>query len=376
MAGENRVIAGDPFEPSADAWNSFVDAAQYVRGQAAKTGRKVGAAPRSPEIVKVYNGQSTALNRFQAAMLWDMVTEPPNSSETEIGAVSSVSGSYSYEGLREFLQSTVMTVRTPNGQADGRWVVLLDPLPVSGFGRAVVAGAVPCRVNLGKLTDTHCMAVSGSQIPRGGNVGVPILHVRGGVGAAAVSGEQWAVVRMGQEETTAVVKITGNLSGGGKYNGAVMVPGTSDVSVSGDLGVSDLGVSGAACLVLNAPEQGVSTHDIGTNTYWPGVVLKVNADGKAVVMINRGGSSGIIPVRLTQTGGSAGNATTPCSFSYTVKDITNTDTFGTSIAMTGNGQRVVNAAMTAGTYGMAYFHTDGTIRLMWADEKITQTNCT
>lgn len=84
----------------------------------------------------------------------------------------------------------------------------------------------------------------------------------------------------------------------------------------------------------------------------------------------------LFAVRLTQTGGSAGNATTPCSFSYTVKDISNTDTFGTAVSMTGYGHRIVNATHIAGTYGMAYWHTDGTIRLLWADERIDQTNCT
>jgi hypothetical protein len=84
----------------------------------------------------------------------------------------------------------------------------------------------------------------------------------------------------------------------------------------------------------------------------------------------------LFAVRLTQTGGSAGTSSAQCSFTYTVKDITNTNTLGTSIGLTGNGTRVVNAAMTAGTYGMAYWHTDGTIRLLLADEKITQTNCT
>lgn len=83
----------------------------------------------------------------------------------------------------------------------------------------------------------------------------------------------------------------------------------------------------------------------------------------------------MFPVRLTQTGGSAGTSAAQCSFTYTVKDFTNTNTLGTSIGMTGNGQRVANATMTAGTYGMAYFDASGTLILLWADEKFSQTNC-
>lgn len=84
----------------------------------------------------------------------------------------------------------------------------------------------------------------------------------------------------------------------------------------------------------------------------------------------------IFPVKLTQTGGSAGTSSAQCSFTYTVKDITEGQTLGVSIAMTGNGNRIVNAAMTAGTYGLAYWFLDGTLKLIWCDERVSQTNCT
>lgn len=84
--------------------------------------------------------------------------------------------------------------------------------------------------------------------------------------------------------------------------------------------------------------------------------------------------SGVFPVRLTSDGGSAGDKDTQCSFTYTVKDKSNTNTLGTAVAMTGNGQRVVNAVMTAGNYGMAYMDQDE-LKLIWADERISQTNC-
>lgn len=84
----------------------------------------------------------------------------------------------------------------------------------------------------------------------------------------------------------------------------------------------------------------------------------------------------LIPVALTQTGGSAGTSGAQCSFTYTVKDIYSVETLGTAIGLTGNGARVANMAMTAATYGLAYRDRDGTIKLIWADEKAQQTNCT
>jgi hypothetical protein len=82
------------------------------------------------------------------------------------------------------------------------------------------------------------------------------------------------------------------------------------------------------------------------------------------------------PVKLTQTGGSAGTSSAQCSFTYTVKDLTGVQTLGTSIGITGNGNRIANMTMTAGTYGMAYYQLDGTLTLLFADEKASQTNCT
>jgi hypothetical protein len=89
------------------------------------------------------------------------------------------------------------------------------------------------------------------------------------------------------------------------------------------------------------------------------------------------GTGGVtfFPVRLTQTGGSAGSQSSECSYSYTVKDITNAHTLGTNISLTGHGNRVVNATMTAGSYGEAYY-LNGVLKLHSADERIAQRGCT
>src|SRR5262245_16133836 len=66
----------------------------------------------------------------------------------------------------------------------------------------------------------------------------------------------------------------------------------------------------------------------------------------------KGGSGDLRLVRLQQTGGSAGTRTTPCTYTYTVLDYATNAEIATEVAMTGNGQRVLNAAMTAGTIGI------------------------
>lgn len=110
---------------------------------------------------------------------------------------------------------------------------------------------------------------------------------------------------------------------------------------------------------------------------------KISADAPLNVINGPGGVAfsistqrrSVFPVKLTKTGGSAGNKTTQCSFSYTVKDYTGSTTLATSKGLTGNGQRVVNAQMTEGTLGLAYYD-GGTLKLIWADERFDQKNCT
>ncbi len=79
-------------------------------------------------------------------------------------------------------------------------------------------------------------------------------------------------------------------------------------------------------------------------------------------------------VRLTQTGGSAGDDVTECSFTYTLKTFDNETTLATATGMTGHGQRTPIGAMTAGSVGSAV-KSGGTWYLIWADEQPTTFLC-
>lgn len=85
-----------------------------------------------------------------------------------------------------------------------------------------------------------------------------------------------------------------------------------------------------------------------------------------------------IDVWVTQTGGSAGDETTQCTFTYSIfpwSDPTKAGTpLATGVAMQGNGHRIVNGLMTAGTLGRAR-QVSGTWKLLWVDEKFSQQNC-
>jgi hypothetical protein len=78
----------------------------------------------------------------------------------------------------------------------------------------------------------------------------------------------------------------------------------------------------------------------------------------------------MFPVSLTQTGGSAGSKTTKCSFSYTVKDVTGSVTLGLAVIPVQQAN-YSNAKRSAATVGMAYIHTDGTMKVFCIEDRTT-----
>ena len=86
------------------------------------------------------------------------------------------------------------------------------------------------------------------------------------------------------------------------------------------------------------------------------------------------GNGTLFPVYVTQSGGSAGNSTTQCTFTYNVFiDSAKTIQIGTTVAL--QKSRLVNCTMTAGTLGVAYYEA-GTLKLWDVNERASQTNCT
>jgi hypothetical protein len=77
------------------------------------------------------------------------------------------------------------------------------------------------------------------------------------------------------------------------------------------------------------------------------------------------------PVALEKTGGSAGDGSTRCSFTYTVKSLAG-DTILTEASPLNSGARTVKCKCTAGTKGDVFFGADGALNLWSCDEKQTQ----
>lgn len=95
---------------------------------------------------------------------------------------------------------------------------------------------------------------------------------------------------IGETSPIVFVRIVSAASGGGKYNGKILIPPTSAGSATGNLSASDAGTDGPDCLVFNFREVGKSTHDLtdAANTdqhYFAGFIRNATSDGTPIVHI-------------------------------------------------------------------------------------------
>ncbi len=101
--------------------------------------------------------------------------------------------------------------------------------------------------------------------------------------------------------------------------------------------------------------------------------LKNTPAGFAMTVLGFGADA-VTPVKCTQTGGSAGDDSVECSFTYTIKTLDDTRTIATGVACIGH--RSLKVTMTAATYGLAAKDSTGVWKLFWTDERqAQQTGC-
>ena len=187
----NKVQPGDKLAISANAYNSFVDAANNtkVMQEAARVWR---LRFPDPARIDVQNDTEQAMERYCAAMLTTPVIEVGDG------------GANPAQNENNFQNRLVMKVVEPTAAAMEEsmgvgWCVVQEPLGVEKIGHAVIAGATQLWLNLSDEGDTYVDVQAGGYIPTTTSepTNVRILWVHGGAGTASTAGEQWAVVYIG-----------------------------------------------------------------------------------------------------------------------------------------------------------------------------------
>jgi hypothetical protein len=101
-------------------------------------------------------------------------------------------------------------------------------------------------------------------------------------------------------------------------------------------------------------------------------------DGAMLLMLDVARVGELFAVQVTNDGGSAGDSTTTCSYTYTVQDLSGTTTLGSSIAPKkwrhSSAQRKMQAP-ASGSIGLAYYDASGTLCLYDANEVPAVATC-
>lgn len=240
-----RVTAGEPFRPLAPTWNAMLDAAQAHQQNKRTGGAPAGSFFRASDIIAVLNDSGADVGAFGILGIDGVACAPGTD-------------------LQEFVNRPILRGVTPTSDHTGKFIVALDGIAAGQVGLAVAAGVCVAKVEMQssshKCADVYAndktklkSAVEGS---------VQILYVESGTGT------KWAIVRLGRSGGAAFekVRVSGNLAGGGKYNGNVVKTPTAALSVSSNLTDLELGANGDSCVIYNAAEVGKTTHDLTAGT--------------------------------------------------------------------------------------------------------------
>lgn len=124
-----RVLPGEPFAPSAAAWNAMLDAARRVASMEANGARSLSDRG-DPSTVLVKNSTATAWETGYIAGLGAPLFTPT-------------------DNLSEFrFNPTVVGALPTLASHEGKFGVCAEQIPAGKIGRAVVGGLAVCRVNV------------------------------------------------------------------------------------------------------------------------------------------------------------------------------------------------------------------------------------
>lgn len=164
---------------SADTWNRIIDATRaFYEGQSpapGKGGTPATAGNRQASVILVKNSSGTDQDRFAVLGIDAPIILPDDHED-------------------EFKRQVALSCVTPTAaDHQSRFVILLEPLPSGGIGRACVDGVTIVRLQVENEDDTVAGVADNdaTHLVSGAGGTCPILWKEDG------TGEKWAIVRMG-----------------------------------------------------------------------------------------------------------------------------------------------------------------------------------
>lgn len=170
-----RVLPGEPFAPSAAAWNAMLDAARRIAESDSSAGPSLAAA-RSPATVLVKNSTGAALETGHIVGLGSPLYTPT-------------------DNLGEFkFRPTIVGAVPTTASHKGKFAICSEQIPDGKIGCAVLIGIAACRVNIVSSTDGYADVrdSDATQLDTAASGAARILWRETGS-----TGTKWALVRIG-----------------------------------------------------------------------------------------------------------------------------------------------------------------------------------
>lgn len=214
-----KVRQGESVSIKASTWNSFIDAANFVKEARLNNWGKPLKSGLSTGIVLIKNVEEEPRERFSTLVITG-VCVTPEANESEFISCPPV-----FEGGK-------MT-ESREGNA---YVILLEPIAAGAIGRAMILGVTPAKVTISNSEDNFAVPKVGSSTGEleSSSSGVARILWKG-----AGSGAQWCILQLGGAgsgsggEKALMCKVSGGTSTAG-YNVRVYPNGRSDEGASYD----------------------------------------------------------------------------------------------------------------------------------------------
>ena len=181
----NKVTTEQKFIPRAQTWNSFIDAAVYVKGKQTDLASQALKRDTKSGVVLVRNSTDDDLVQFEVISLGDLIITPEDNEQ-------------------EF-RSNLPVFELIKDELSNPFGILQKPLKKDEVGSAMLSGVTPVKLNL--LSETHEFAeLDDNGLKSTDSGSVRILWKESG------TGDKWAVILLG----------TGGKASG-EYDGAFKV---------------------------------------------------------------------------------------------------------------------------------------------------------
>jgi len=168
-----KVKSREKFRVKAETWNSFIDAAEFVKQRQADMKSQTGQRDTKSGTVMLRNDTDAALEQFTVVSIGNLIITPADNEP-------------------EFRQSMPVFEAVPlsDSNKDKPFAVLQKPLAKKECGIALVAGITPVKINVSSESHEYAEA-SAAGLKSSDSGAVRILWKESG------TGEKWAIANLG-----------------------------------------------------------------------------------------------------------------------------------------------------------------------------------